>query len=53
LAEIAHTAGVTLDYSASDLHEMAQQLTEGQPPSQIEFKREGKFFTIIKRTWNQ
>jgi DNA repair protein RadD len=53
LAEIAHKAGITLDYAAADLHEMAQQLTEGQPPSQIEFKREGKFFTILKRTWKQ
>jgi len=31
---------------------MAQQLTEGQPPSHIEFKREGKFFTVLKRSWN-
>jgi DNA repair protein RadD len=53
LAEIAHKADVALDYAASDLHEMAQQLTEGQPPTAIEFKREGKFFTILKRTWNQ
>ena len=51
LAEIAHQAGVTLDYSAVDLHQMAQQMTEGRPPSAIEYRREGKFFTIIRRTY--
>ena len=51
LAEIAHQAGVVLDYGVSELHQMAQQMTEGQPPAQIEFKREGRFFTVLKRTW--
>ena len=51
LAEIAHQAGVTLDYSAVDLHQMAQQMTEGRPPSAIEFRKDGKFFTVIKRTY--
>lgn len=51
LAEIAHKAGVTINYGASDLHQLAQQMTEGQPPSCIEFKREGKYFTVMKRTW--
>jgi DNA repair protein RadD len=51
LSDIAYKAKVALDYRATDLHDMAQQLTEGQPPSHIEFKREGKFFTVLKRTW--
>jgi DNA repair protein RadD len=51
LAEVAHRAGVVLDYGTAELHEMAQALTEGQPPAAIEFKREGKFFTVLKRTW--
>jgi DNA repair protein RadD len=51
LAEVAHKAGVSINYGASDLHQLAQQMTEGQPPSSIEFKREGKFYSIIKRTW--
>jgi DNA repair protein RadD len=49
LADIAHKAGVTLDYAAVDLHQMAQQMTEGTPPATIEFKKEGKFFTVLKR----
>ncbi len=52
LSDIAYKASVPLDYRATDLHDMAQQLTEGQPPAQIEFKREGKFFTVLKRSWN-
>ena len=51
LADIAHQAGITLDYSLSDLHDMAQTLSEGTPPSSIEYKREGKFFTVMKRQY--
>ena len=51
LAKIAHKAGVTLDYAAADLHEMAQTLSAGKPPITIEYKREGKFFTVQQRTW--
>jgi DNA repair protein RadD len=51
LADIAHKAGVVLDYAVVDLHQMAQQMTEGRPPSAIEFKREGRFLTVLKRTW--
>jgi len=40
-----------LDYGMADLHQMAQQMTEGKPPAQIEFKREGKFFSIVRRMW--
>jgi DNA repair protein RadD len=51
LADISHQASVDLDYGATDLHQMAQQLTEGLPPVRIEFKREGKFFSIVRRMW--
>ena len=51
LADIAHKAGVTLDYGMADLHQMAGQMTEGRPPATIEFKKEGKFFTVLKRTF--
>ena len=51
LADMAHKAGIELDYGWSDLHEVAQLLTKGMPPSSIEFKREGRFFSIINRTW--
>jgi DNA repair protein RadD len=51
LAEIAHRAGVDLDYGVSELHQMAGQMTDGRPPKIIEYRRENKFFTIIKRTY--
>ena len=51
LAEVAHQAGVVLDYAAVDLHQMAQQMTDGRPPATIEFRKDGKFFTVIKRTY--
>ena len=51
LTDMAYKAGVALNYNVADLHEMAQQLTEGQPPSHIEYFREGKFYTVKKRTW--
>ena len=51
LADIAHQAGIELDYGLSDLHDMAQTLSDGAPPSSIEYKREGKFFTVIKRKY--
>ena len=51
LSDIAYKAGVVVGYVSSDLHEIAQRLTDGRPPVHIEFKREGKFFTVLKRTW--
>jgi DNA repair protein RadD len=51
LADIAYRSKSKLTYLMADLHDMAQQMTEGQPPSAIEFKREGKFFSIIRRMW--
>jgi len=52
LAEIAHKAGIELDYGAVDLHEMAQQLTDGTPPREISYQKTGKFYTVIKRSWS-
>ena len=51
LAEIANSAGVHLDYALADLHDIALQMTEGKPPTVIEFRREGKFFTVKNRSW--
>jgi DNA repair protein RadD len=52
LADVAHRAGIDLDYGMADLHQMAVQMTEGLPPATIEFRKDGKFFTVLKRTWN-
>lgn len=34
------------------LEEMADNMNKTQPPSFIEFKRDGKFFRVIRRRWN-
>ena len=51
LADMTYSAGVALDYGLADLHDMAQALTEGNPPAKIEYKKEGKFFTVMNRNW--
>jgi DNA repair protein RadD len=54
-SDIAYQSGYRYGHKShtGDLHEIAHLLTESQPPSHIEFKREGKFFTVLKRSWNQ
>ena len=49
---MAYQASVDFDYESNDLNRIAQKMTEGVPPIQIEFKKEGKFFTVLKRTWS-
>jgi len=53
LAEIAQKSGVALDYSSADLNDIAKQMTKGQPPQQIEYKRDGKYFKILRREWHE
>jgi DNA repair protein RadD len=51
LADIAHKAGVILNYASADLHDIAKQMTEGKPPKVIEYKREGRFYTVLSHQW--
>lgn len=37
--------------SAKSIEEMAVNMNKTRPPSHIEFKRDGKFFRIIRRKW--
>jgi DNA repair protein RadD len=53
LADMAHKAGGRLDYNVADLHEIARQMSSGKPPACIEFKLDGKFHRVIKRSWNE
>jgi hypothetical protein len=50
---MAHKAGGRLDYNVADLHEIARQMSSGKPPACIEFKLDGKFHRVIKRSWNE
>jgi DNA repair protein RadD len=51
LAEIAHKAGVNLNYASADLHDIAKQMTEGNPPKEIQYQKSGKFYTVISHKW--
>jgi DNA repair protein RadD len=51
LADIAHKAGMQLTKDDQYLLHLVQTMMQGRPPATIEFKKEGKFFTVLKRTW--
>ena len=51
LADIAHKSGVVLDYASADLHDIAKQMTDGKPPKTIEYKRDGRFYTVLSHKW--
>jgi len=35
----------------ADLHDIAKQMTEGTPPKSIEYKKDGKFYTVLSHKW--
>jgi DNA repair protein RadD len=48
LAEINYHAGGYLSE-----HDILDRLNKAKPPSNIEYKKDGKFFKIMKREWNE
>jgi DNA repair protein RadD len=51
LAQVAQQAGSVIDYGASDLEDIAASMNAGKPPRFIEFKLDGKFYRVLKRSW--
>jgi len=51
LATLAKQSGASLDYGCSDIQSQADSMSQAKPPSAIEYKREGKFFSIINRSF--
>jgi len=51
LAYISKKSGVEID-SLDDLDRVAETLNAGQPPKTIEYKVDGKFYRVIRRTWD-
>jgi DNA repair protein RadD len=51
LATLAKQSSATLDYSIADIQQHADVLNLAKPPNAIEYKAEGKFFTIINRSF--
>jgi hypothetical protein len=37
--------------NVQSLEEMVANMNQTQPPVSIEFKRDGKFFRVMKRSW--
>ena len=56
LAKMANESGVgsreLFTVGITKLDEIATYMNHGQPPSLIEYKKEGKFYRVIKRQWN-
>lgn len=51
VASIAEKAGVTFQ-DAQSLGEWAFRLNQGKPPELINYKRDGKYYRVTKRSWN-
>ena len=52
LVDIAEQAQIERGgLNVQSLEEMAQNMNQSQPPIHIEFKRDGKFFRVMRRRW--
>jgi hypothetical protein len=52
LLTMANNAGIAPGkLNIATMEEMAAAMNESMPPKFIEFKRDGKFFRVIKRSW--
>jgi DNA repair protein RadD len=51
LADIAARSGAMLDYKVADMVQIADAMGAGTPPMIVEYRKDGKFFTVIDRSW--
>ena len=52
--KIAREAGIANDiFDTNDIAIIANNLNNGTPPSLIEYRKDGKFYKVIKRIWNE
>ncbi len=52
LASIARAADAYAATTAADLEQAADLLNSGTPPAVIEYKKDGKFYRVLDRSWN-
>jgi len=52
LMQIARAAGVDTDQFAETLEEVAETMNNGRPPRLVEFRKDGKFYRVLRREWN-
>lgn len=53
VADIANEAGCSDAMQAETLEGVAECMDAGTPPAMIEYKRDGKFFRVIRRQWEE
>lgn len=51
LAVMAKNSGVDTEQFAERLEEVAETMNNGQPPRIVEFRKDGKFYRVLKREW--
>lgn len=51
IAEIACHAGIQLPSTQLEMSEVAEILNQGRAPVEIHYKRDGKFYRVINRSW--
>jgi DNA repair protein RadD len=49
IADQTKIVGMNVD----NLSSLAAQLSKGNPPIQIKYKKDGKFFRVLKKEWNE
>ena len=52
LMYMARNAGVDTDQFAETLDEVAETMNNGEPPKLVEFRKDGKFYRVLRREWN-
>ena len=52
---IARSAGVPIDSFVyrEVLEEIALVLNDGDPPKELEYRKDGKFYRVLKRKWHE
>lgn len=53
LAEMAAQSGAHLAYQVSDLVDLANIMNESNHPYWIEYRKDGKYFTVLDRIWHK
>ena len=49
IADRAKIVGMNVD----NLSSLAAQLSNGNAPKSIQYKKDGKFFRVLKKEWNE
>jgi DNA repair protein RadD len=49
IADKARIVGMNVD----NLSSLAAQLSNGNPPRLVQYKKDGKFFRVLKKVWNE